>query len=170
MLLMFEQGTRGSITQTVYQYAWANNKYMNDLFDPGKESHYLQYLDANNRYGQVLSQNLLTGGFRWVENPEKLKGSIIKLAKEVGKGYLLEVGMGYLLEVDVSYPDCLCNQHNDLPFMCEKRKINRVQKLVPNLYNKKRCVIHIAALDQALKHGWSWTRFIKRLSLTKAHG
>ena len=36
--------------------------------------------------------------------------------------------------------------------MCEKRKINGVQKLVPNLYNKK-YVIHIAALDQVLKYG-----------------
>ena len=31
--------------------------------------------------------------------------------------------------------------------------INGVEKLVPNLYYKKRYVIHIRALDQALKHG-----------------
>ena len=43
--------------------------------------------------------------------------------------------------------------HNDLPFMCEKRKISRVQKLVPNLYDKKKYVIHIVAFHQALKHG-----------------
>ena len=32
-------------------------------------------------------------------------------------------------------------------------KINGVEKLTPNLYDKKRYVIHIRALDQALKHG-----------------
>ena len=32
-------------------------------------------------------------------------------------------------------------------------KINGVEKLIPNLYDKKRRVIHIRALDQALKHG-----------------
>ena len=32
-------------------------------------------------------------------------------------------------------------------------EINRVEKLVPNLYNKKNYVIHIQALDQALSHG-----------------
>ena len=32
-------------------------------------------------------------------------------------------------------------------------KINKVEKLVPNLYDKKNYVIHIEALDQALKHG-----------------
>ena len=37
--------------------------------------------------------------------------------------------------------------------MCEKIKINKAEKLVPNLYDKKKYVIHIRALDQALKHG-----------------
>ena len=60
---------------------------------------------------------------------------------------------GYLLEVDVKYPKELYDLHNDLPFMCEKLKINKVGKLVPNLYNKKKYIIYIRALDQALKHG-----------------
>ena len=37
--------------------------------------------------------------------------------------------------------------------MCEKLKISGVEKLVPDLYNKSKNVIHIRALDQALKHG-----------------
>ena len=37
--------------------------------------------------------------------------------------------------------------------MCEKLKINKVEKQVPNLYDKKKYVIHIRALYQALKHG-----------------
>ena len=41
---------------------------------------------------------------------------------------------GYLLEVDVHYPKELHNSHNDLPFMCERMKINGVEKLIPNLY------------------------------------
>ena len=51
MLLMFEQGIRGGITQAVRKYALANNKYMGDRFDPKSESSYLQYLDANNLHG-----------------------------------------------------------------------------------------------------------------------
>ena len=38
--------------------------------------------------------------------------------------------------------------------MCECMKINGVEKLIPNLYDKKRHVIHIRALEQALKHGF----------------
>ena len=37
--------------------------------------------------------------------------------------------------------------------MCERMEINHVEKLVPNLYGKRNCVIHIRALDQALSHG-----------------
>ena len=37
--------------------------------------------------------------------------------------------------------------------MYERMKINEVEKLIPNLYDKRRYVIHIRALDQALAHG-----------------
>ena len=66
MLLMFERGIRGGITQAVHRYASANNKYMmGDLYDPNKESSFLQYLDANNLYGWVMSQPLPTSKFRF---------------------------------------------------------------------------------------------------------
>ena len=58
MLLMFERGIRGGITQAVHRYASANNKYMGDVYDSNKESYYLQYLDANNLYGWMMSQLL----------------------------------------------------------------------------------------------------------------
>ena len=66
MLLMFEHGIRGGITQAVHRYAEANNKYMGEKFYPLEESSYLQYLDANNLYGWAMPQPLPTGGFRWV--------------------------------------------------------------------------------------------------------
>ena len=51
------------------------------------------------------------------------------------------------------YPKELHENHNELPFLAEKMKIKRVEKLVPNLKCKKRYVVHIKTLDQALKHG-----------------
>ena len=62
MLLMFERGIRGGITQAVRKYASANNKYMGDRFNPNEDTTYLQYLDANNLYGWAMSQPLPTGG------------------------------------------------------------------------------------------------------------
>ena len=70
MLLMFEKGIRGGITQAVHRYAKANNKYMGDSYNPSEESSYLQYLDANNLYGWAMSQELPTDGFKWISNVE----------------------------------------------------------------------------------------------------
>ena len=64
-----------------------------------------------------------------------------------------DYGKGYLLEVDVDYPNELHDLHNDLPFLVERSMLGKVEKLVPNLFNKERYVIHIRVLDQALKHG-----------------
>ena len=137
MLLMFERGIRGGINQSIHRWAKANNPYMGPKFNPNEKVNYLQYLDANNLYGWAMSQALPTGGFKWVEFKSE---EISKLAKLENKGNLLEV--------DVKYPKELHDSHNDLPFMCKKLKINGVEKLVPNLFDKKKYVVHIRALDQ----------------------
>ena len=111
-------------------------------WDRFEDTTYLQYLDANNLYGWAMSQPLPTGGFRWVDVNHN---EISKLSTRTDKGYIPEV--------DVRYPKELHNPHNNLPFMCEKMEINRVEKLVPNLRDKKNYVICIKALDQALAHG-----------------
>ena len=142
MLLMFERGIRGGITQVAHRYVSANNKYMKDLYGSNKASSYLQYLDANNLYGWAMSHPLPTSKFKWVEiDPDQISDLAASKIK------------GYLLEVDVRYPTDLHDSHSDLPFMCDKMKINKVEKLVPNLKDKKNYVIHIRVLDQALRHG-----------------
>ena len=47
MLLMVEGNIRGGICQSIYRYAKANNKYMND-YNKNKDSPYLQYWHVNN--------------------------------------------------------------------------------------------------------------------------
>ena len=147
MLLMFERGIRGGITQSVHRWAAANNPYMGSEYDPSRPTKYLQYLEANSLYGWAMSQPLPTGGFHWVEFDESkdLKTIIDELSKREDRGYLLEV--------DVLYPRKLYGYHNDLPFMCARMKINGVEKLVPNLYYKRKYVVHLKALKQAIDHG-----------------
>ena len=147
MLLMFECRIRGGITQSVHRWAEANNPYMGSEYDPSCPTRYLQYLDGNNLYGWVMSQPLPTGGFGWVElrkdwNPNKIVEELS--AKK---------DHDYLLEVDVRYPKELHNYHNYLPFMCANMHINGVEKLVPNLYYKKKYIMHVKALAQAIDHG-----------------
>ena len=51
----------------------------------------------------------------------------------------------------MEYPKELHENHSKLPFLAERMKIGRGEKLVPNLRNKKGYVVHIKELNQALK-------------------
>ena len=112
-----------------------------DEYYSSRPTKYLQYLDANNLYGWAMSQPLPTGECRWI----KCDGNIEEMANNID--------YGYLLEVDVSYPKKLHDLQNDLPFMCTKMRINGVEKLIPNLHYKRKYLIHICTLKQALDHG-----------------
>ena len=88
--------------------------------------------------------------------------------------------MGFILEVDLEYPATLHDLHSDYPLASEKMMITeemlspyqkqlkqdlsykpaKVEKLVPNLWNKTKYIIHYRNLKQALSLG---------LKLTKIH-
>ena len=144
MLLMFENGIRGGTCQAIVPNINANNKYMNNYV---KElvSSYLMYLDANNLYGGAMCRMLPDSEFNFVDPTY--------FDKEYIKNYDDNYEYGALLEVDIEYSKEIKFKHEDLAFLPEKRKINNVNKLVTTLKNKKRYVVHISALKQALNHG-----------------
>ena len=144
MLLMVEKGIQGGISQAVKRYAKTNNKYMKGLYNPDEKSIYLQYLDANNLYRWAMVQNLPTHGFKWKNGEDFAPEKTDKLVKKDKREYLLEV--------DLIYPKGLHENHNELPFLVEKMKIGREEKLVTNLKRKNGYVVHIKALDQTLKN------------------
>ena len=146
MLLMIEEGIRGRIFHAVHRYTKTNNRYMKD-YDESKESSYIQYLDANNLYGAAMSEKLPINGFKWVND---IFGINEKLVKSYDKK---NSDKGYILEVDVDYPSKLHKLHSDMPFLPERMKINKTQKLVCNLHDKKKYVVHINILKQALDNG-----------------
>ena len=55
--------------------------------------------------------------------------------------------------MDVQYLEKLYELHNDLPFLPERIKIGKVEKLVANVHDKTEYVKHIKNLKQALNHG-----------------
>ena len=73
--------------------------------------------------------------------------------EEFIKNYNKNDKKGYILEVDIKYPKKLHNLHSDLSFLPERMEINKCKKLVCYLYNKKKYVVHINSLKQALNHG-----------------
>ena len=138
MLLMVEKGIREEICHAIYRYAKANNKYMKD-YNKDREESFIQYLDANNLYGWVMSQKLPVSGFKWKKN-------MSKFTREFIKNYDEDSDKGYILEVDVEngkaeskgrYPENLHDLHSDLPFLPERIKINKCTKL-----KKKLCCSH----------------------------
>ena len=52
-----------------------------------------------------------------------------------------------------SYLEKLHELHNDLLFLPERMKTEKVEKVVANLHDKTEYVIHIRNLKQALNHG-----------------
>ncbi len=65
-----------------------------------------------------------------------------------------------ILEVDLEYPKELHDLHNEYPLAPEKLTIGKVDKLIPNLNDKTKYVLHHKNLKQYLSQG---------LRLTKIH-
>ena len=60
--------------------------------------------------------------------------------------------MKVFFEAD-AFPEKLHEFHNELPFLLERMKIEKVEKLVANLNGKAEYVIHTKNLIHALNHG-----------------
>ena len=69
------------------------------------------------------------------------------------KNYDENGGIRFYFDVDVECPKKLHDSHSDLPFLPERMKVNKCNKLICNLYNKKNHAVHIRTLKQALMQG-----------------
>ena len=76
---------------------------------------------------------VVSDGFKWVEDLFELDDGFIKIYNEKGKER-------YFLEVDSQHRENLYNVQNDLPFLPERIKIEKVEKLVANLHDKNEYV------------------------------
>ena len=166
MYEMIEAGLRGGMTQTTCKKVEANNKYMGSDYDKNKASSYINYLDANNLYGLSMIQKLPYRSLKWDD----------KITEDDVINY--DNGRtGFILEVDLEYPTELHDLHNDYPLapevmnvkanmLSEKQveiyklingskepKDEKTKKLILNLNDKSKYVVHIRTLQFYLKHG-----------------
>ncbi len=143
MYLMIESGIRGGVSSIMKRYSKANHKYLDD-YDPKKPSKHILYLDANNLYGWAMSKPQPYKNFKWM-NADELKNWESKPC---------------FLEVDLEYPKELHDLHNEYLLAPERLLIDKVEKLVPNLNDKTKYVLHHEDLKMYLEMG---------LKLTKIH-
>ena len=176
MYLFEEKHKRGGISIITHRYAKANNKYMED-YDMSKPSTYLIDLDANNLYGGAMVSYLPVSDHVFTDEFDNMS------MQEVTNKILSMTDtqpIGYNFMVDLHYPSHLHDAHNDYPLCPESiqlskkhsspfadnilhetdTKSTKTRKLVPNLQDKQKYVIHYRALKQALSLG---------LVLTKIH-
>ena len=103
------------------------NKYMKD-YDKNKQSSCLKYWDLHNLYGWAVSQKLSINSFEWMEVTSFFNEDFIK-------NYNEENDEEYFSEVDIQYPEKLHELHNYLPFLLERMKLRKFEKVVTNLYD-----------------------------------
>ena len=167
MYLFIDKGLRGRISYIAKRQAKENNIYARD-YDPKKPSTFITYLNMNNLYGWAMTEYIPYGGVQWLKNVNKFDVISINEKSEIG----------YILEVDLEYPDNLHKLHNDYPLTPEKLavfvgmlskyckeiadkygiKAGDVRKLIRNLGNKIRYVLHYKYLQLYLSLGMKLTK------------
>ena len=70
-----------------------------------------------------MSQKLPVNGFKWVENISEFNEDFIK-------SYHNESDERYFLEADVQYPEKLHDLHDNLLFLSERMKIEKLKSLL----------------------------------------
>ena len=178
MQLFIEKGMRGGISYIAHRHAQANNKYMKN-YDQEAESSYIMYQDARNLYGWAMSQKLPSGNLRWIPCPDYINLD----------SYDENSAKGLILEVDLEYTPELHQLHNDYPLAPEKMTvkpemlsdysreilerekmaIGKVEKLIPNLYNIEKYVIHYRNLQLYLKLGMKLKKIHRALKFSQSN-
>lgn len=164
MIKFFKNGIRGGISQCTERKHIANNKYLPN-YNPDEMPSFISYLDATNLYGFSMSQMLPTGGFEWLSESDISDFKVENISKESD--------VGYVLEVDVCYPQHLHDLHKDLPFLVESvippNTKSKMTKLIPNLNDKKKYIVHYKNLQQALKYGLKITKIHRILKFNQSY-
>ena len=90
-----------------------------------------------------------------------MEKNIFKFDEDFIKNYDEDSIKGYILEIDVEYLKRLLNLRSDLPFLSERMKIKKCNKLVCNINDKENYVVPIRVSKQALNHGSKLKKIIE---------
>ena len=101
-----------------------------------------------------MFQKFPTFNFEWVEDTSQFNEVFIK-------NYDEKTEVGYILEVDVKYHKELYELYSDLPFLPERKKLGKVEKLLTSLEDKSEYAIHMKSLKEALNYRLILKKYMK---------
>ena len=179
MYLLMESGLRGGISVISNRYAKANNPYLSN-YNPDDPTSYIVYLDANNLYGWAMSQYLPEKEFCWMTE-EQIATFDPMCVPDTSS-------TGYILEVDLEYPSDIHDAHNDYPLAPQRLKVDdsmlslytkslkerlnikglATEKLIPNLQNKQKYVLHYRNLKLYLELGMKLIKVHRGVEFTQS--
>ena len=158
MYTFFEKAKRGGVSMAATRHAKANNPLI-DGYDPEKQESYIWYGDANNLYGDSMSQKLPQSNFRWGD-----VDTFDPLSDWNGSE-------GAFAEVDLEYPAHLHDLHSNLPLapenipitldmlsdtqkkMCGDKLPPGNRKLTPHFNERKNYILSAQNLKYYLEMG-----------------
>ena len=79
-----------------------------------------------------MSQNLPVNDFKWIKQEE-----LSKFNEDFTKNHDENGNIAYFFEVDIDYQKELFNLHKDLPFLPERKKVNKCEKIICSIEVKK---------------------------------
>ena len=171
--LFIEKWTRGDISMVSKRHAKANN-HLIDGYDSEKPSSHILYLHANNLCGWTMSQPLPTGALRWEEDCEQLAKTIADHPADDPRR-LFTRGRPEVHRTPTQRAQCISagtGAHGGAEKMDVRVSAQpprrwggstEVVKLVPNLRNKDRYVLHYGHLQVYTSLGMGLTKVHRAL-------
>ena len=180
MVNMIQKGIRGGVSMITHKYAKANNPKVPDYDETAPKS-WITYLDMNNLYGTAMEESLPEKDFTWMSEDEIATLDVTKIADDSDTGYFLEV--------DLEYPAHLHDHHNDYPLAPEPKMVTddilskhsselktklKIKgkpsvKLVPNLWNKTKYVLHYRNLKLYLAYGMKLSKIHRVIRFSQSN-
>lgn len=163
MVHFFKNSIRGGCSTCVLREAHANNTFCSE-YNPKKETSFIVFLDMVSMYGASMRKPLPQGQFAWLTPLEisEISDQLSNLSEDSP--------IGYIFEVDLEYPQHLHNDHNDFPF-CPEVIVppgGKFPKLVQNLNDKNKYVLHYLNLKQCLRYGLKLKRIHRALKFSQS--
>ena len=196
--IFIDKALRGGISMVANHFARANNPALEKFWDPKKQMSFIKFIDANNLYGWAMSQILPTGGFKWINHRDLLKGQIkcgggedkmtLSDYEDVIKNLNVKGDTGYFFEVDLAYPQHIHETHNEFPLAPESMTITKEmlsayqtklgdelgvdygqqEKLCLTLKDKKKYICHYRNLQFYLSQGMELKRIHRVLQFKQS--